>query len=351
MTTVTARLSRAPGSALCVGLLMAGSPRQAAPAGEPSPIVVPQALRVHVPMLELSGLVWAPTLDRFLTVVDDSIDTDENERHAPFLLALDRTGRLDAELVPIDGVEAVDDGEALTTDGVGTFFLITSHSPNRRGKVKKHRRQLLQMKLEGRRLRVTGALDLLQGDGGMPRQIEKLGLPAGTALDIEALTFHKGALYVGLKAPLLADGSALIFRLDRPLEAFAAGKLSANSLVHWAQVKLSVPGETGTAVSQGIADLLFASDGALYLCANAPKAGPKDGGGALWRLRTPQGGKMGDKMGGKMEATLVRRFAGLKPEGVAASPSGNALTLVFDRNRLDPMWTMWPLNPAAVPAR
>ena len=208
-----------------MGLLMAGAPHASVPNSDPSTVVIPAALRVHVPMIELSGLVWAPTLDRYLTVVDDSIDTDENKRHAPFVLTMDRNGHLDPELVALDGVEEVDDAEALTSDDAGTFFLTTSHSPNRRGKVKKHRRQVLQMKLDGRRLRVTGTLDLLKGDGSITQQLQRLGLPEGTPVDIEAMTFHKGSLYFGLKAPLLADGSAVIFRLDRPAETFAAGKL------------------------------------------------------------------------------------------------------------------------------
>ena len=241
-------------------------------------------------MLELSGLAWAPTLDRYLGVVDDSIDLDDGQRHAPFVLALDRTGHLDADPVPIDGVDAIDDAEALAAGPDGAFFLLTSHAPNRRGKLKRARRQLLQLKLQDRRLRVTGSLDLARDGNGVARQLENLGLPDGTPVDMEALAFHDGALYIGFKAPVLADGAAMILRLDRPSEAFADGKLSPRSLSVWAQVKLSVPSPAGPMVSQGVADLLFAPDGALYLCANSPKGKPPDGGGALWRIADPRGG-------------------------------------------------------------
>jgi hypothetical protein len=44
-----------------------------------------------------------------------------------------------------------------------------------------------------------------------------------------------------------------------------------------------------------------------------------------------------------MEAALVRRFPGLKPEGVTVAPDGKTLTLVFDRDRRDPLWMTWPL--------
>lgn len=293
-------------------------------------------------MVELSGLVWAPQIERYLVIVDDSIDTDENERHGPFLLTLDRSGRLDPEPLPVDGVEEIDDAESLTAGADGSFYLTTSHSPNRKGKVKKPRRQLLKLKLSvqgtGRKLKVEGALDLFEGKHGLASQLEKVGVPRDTAVDIEALAYHAGALYLGFKAPLLPDGSALILRLDRPQEAFERGKLGPGNLSPWGQVKLSVPEvPAGPMVSEGIADLLFAADGSAYLCANAPKGYPKDGGGALWRIANPTGGRM--------QATLLRRFPGLKPEGVTTAPDGRSLTIVFDRNARDPLWTSWPLAP------
>lgn len=45
-----------------------------------------------------------------------------------------------------------------------------------------------------------------------------------------------------------------------------------------------------------------------------------------------------------MEAKLVRRFPGLKPEGVTLAPDGRGLTVVFDRNSRDPLWASWPLS-------
>lgn len=339
--------------------MLAAAPEPTMAASEPTAVVIPAALRARVPMAELSGLIWAPSLDRYLAVIDDSIDLDENNRRGPFVLALDRAGRADAETVPIDGIDALDDAEALAAGPDGaTFFLMTSHSPTKKGKARKSRRQLLQLRLEGRGLRVTGALDLLQDGDGVSERLQKVGVAPGTPVDLEGLTFHGGALYVGLKAPLLPDGAAAILRLDNPGPALAAGKLPAGSLSVWGQVRLSVAGQgpargqqSGTAppggppVLQGIADLLFAADGALYLCANAPKGGPPDGGGALWRVGSPG-------QGGAMEAKLARRFVGLKPEGIAAAPGGAGLTLVFDRNSRDPLWMTWPLpaRSAAPPA-
>jgi len=311
----------------------------AGPPPAPRAAQIPAALRAHAPQLEMSGLAWSATLDRYLVVVDDSIDLAQDARHAPFVLAMARTGKVDDETVPIVGVDELDDAESLTAGPGDTFYLLTSHAPNRAGKLSKPRRQLLLLKLEQRKLRVAGNVDLLHGKGDISHQLEKVGL-GDAAVDLEAVTYRDGALYIGMKSPLLLDDSAAIFRLETLDEVFAGGKVPKHTLSLWGQVKLSVPpanaGAGAGTVGEGIADLAFGPDGALYLCANAPKGRPHDGGGALWRIATPKGGRM--------EATLVRRFPGLKPEGVTVAPDTRALTLVFDRDRRDPLWMTWPLE-------
>lgn len=303
----------------------------------PELVTIPPALRARVLRVELSGLAWAPTLERYLAVIDDSIDLETGNRRAPFVLALDRSGRLDAEPVPLDGVRSLDDAESLAAGPEGTFFLLTSHSLTRHGKTRQARRQLLQLRLEGRRLRATGVLDLLQGPHDVSHQLHEAGFGLETPVDLEGVAFHEGNLYLGLKAPLLPDGSAIILRLERPMEAFARGSLDEHALSLWARIKLGVvPPTGGGLVFQGIADLLFGADGALYLCANAPKGWPADGGGSLWKGALPP-------RAGTLNGAILRRFPGLHPEGVAPDPGGHALTLVFDRNDRDPLWMTWPL--------
>jgi hypothetical protein len=335
---------RAPGSLygflLAAGLCSLAGPRPgaaAAPANEPGPVEIPAILRARVPMLEMSGLAWSATLDRYLVVIDDSIDEDQGNRHGPFVLALARDGKVDGEPVPVVGVDEIDDAESITAGPNDTFYLLTSHSPNRRGRIHKARCELLALKLVNRKLVVTGAINLLHGHHDLIKELVDLGLPASTTVDLEAIGYHDGTLYIGCKAPLLPDGSALILKLDRLSEALARGRLLKHGLSPWGQVKLAVPSPGGGLVSEGIADLFFASDGALYLCANSPKgAAEKDGGGTVWRVA--------DQRGGRMNAEVVHRFDKLKPEGITAAPDGRTLTLVFDRDRLDPLWMRLPLG-------
>jgi hypothetical protein len=309
----------------------------AAPSNEPGQVEIPAVLRARVPMLEMSGLAWSASLDRYLVVIDDSVDEQEGNRHGPFVLALSRDGKVDKEPVPVVGVDAIDDAESITAGPNDTYFLLTSHSPNRRGRIHRSRCQLLALKLENRKLLVTAAINLLDGRHDLVDELVALGLPESTTVDLEGIGYHDGTLYIGCKAPLMPDGSALILRLDRFADAFARGRLPKRSLSAWGEVKLAVPSPTGGLVSEGIADLFFAPDGALYLCANSPKgAAQKDGGGTLWRVA--------DQQGGRMKAEIVHRFSQLKPEGVTAAPDGRTLTLVFDRDRLDPLWMRLPLG-------
>ena len=103
------------------------------------------------------------------------------------------------------GVDAIDDAESIVAGPDDTFFLLTSHSPNRRGKLHKSRCQLLALKLDKRKLVVTGAINLLHGHHDLVEELVALGLPASTTVDLEGLGYHDGTLYIGCKAPLLAN--------------------------------------------------------------------------------------------------------------------------------------------------
>jgi hypothetical protein len=181
-------------------------------------------------------------------------------------------------------------------------------------------------------LQVVAATDLtkLKGGGSL---LELGGLPPDGRLDIEAVTYHAGALFIGLKSPLTKQGEAVILRLADPTAALRAGKLRPGTLERYAAVPLCMSVK-GLPVCQGISDMTFLADGSLVVSANAPKGGPKDHGGSLWHLPAPVG---------KTPPVLLHRFAKLKPEGVTLSPTGRALVVVFDCDERMPKWTEVPL--------
>jgi hypothetical protein len=296
----------------------------------PQPVVVPPAIRAQNATIELSGIVWAAALDRYLVVSDDAGAAGDG--HRPWVFAMSRAGALDDTPLTIAGLESLSDPEAICAGPDGTFFLATSHSPNTKGKTSKPRRMILHLRLEGRSLVVLGKGDLTTArDAGGGSILAIAGLDPEGRLDVEAITFQAGALLVGLKSPLSAKGAAVILRLASPVAALRAGSIPAGALTRLREVPLQVVRD-GKPVDQGIADLAALPDGSLVLAANSPKGSDKDGGGAVYWLKA-----------GASVPVLLRRFPGLKPEGVTLGADGKELIIVFDNDKEPPLWARLPL--------
>jgi hypothetical protein len=248
------------------------------------------------------------------------------------LLAMGPDGLLDKAPIPIRGVKKINDPESICSGPDNTLFLVTSHSPNREGRTSAPRRQLLQLKPDKGGLRVLASLDLtnIKGGGAL---LALAGLPTDGVLDIEAVTYHDGALFVGFKSPLTAQAQAVVARIGKPLVALRTGRLEGKAIERFFAVPLCVD-EQGQRVCQGVSDMTFLPDGSLVLTANAPKGGPKDHGGALWHLAKPVQ---------KATPVMLRRFPGLKPEGVTLAANGRGLVVVFDTDTKLPKWLELPL--------
>jgi hypothetical protein len=295
-------------------------------------IAVPPELAAVTSNPELSGVVWSPSRRRYLLVTDDSGLRDRGSNHEPLLLGLAEDGTLDKAPIPVRGVKSINDPESICAGPDRTYFLVTSHSPTRENKTPAPRRQLLQLKESKGALQVMAGMDLTKTQGGRSL-LEIVGLPRDGRLDIEAVSYHGGALFIGLKSPLSDRGEAVILRLTNPVEVLRSGKLRPDAIGRFASVPLCVPSK-GREVCQGISDMTFLADGSLVVSANAPKGGPKDHGGALWLLPLPVG---------KTPPVLLHRFIKLKPEGVTPSATGRSLVVVFDCDERTPRWAEVPL--------
>lgn len=294
---------------------------------EPTLVTVPQVLLTRTSMPEPSGIVWSPTLSRYLIVSDDTGSKENGTNHAPWLFAMSRDGVFDSAPIPILGLDKLNDAEAICPGPAGSYFLATSHSANRKGQDKAKRRRLYQLAVDGRALKILGSVDLASA-------IAESGVIGSSSVDIEALAFQEGALYVGLKSPQNSVGAAYILRIPEVLPALKEGALPAGRIQIFAELPLSVAGSDGKVV-QGVSDMSFLPDGSLVILANSPKKMPPDGGGAAW-LRKRDG-----------SLHMLRRFLGLKPEGVTVTHDGRSLVIVFDNDRKQPLWIHLPLPIAA----
>ena len=291
------------------------------------PIKVPREISERTG-IELSGAAWSQPLARYILVSDDV--ASEGSKHEPLLFALSESGQLDTAPIKIEGIGELNDPESITAGPDGTLFVCTSHSLNKKGHLPESRRRLLHIALGAdRKAKVIGQLDLsvARNADGKP--------PWGESgpLDIEGIAFRDGTLYIGLKSPLASDGSAAILRLPNVVSVIRSGVLATGALSLWSRARFCVPRD-GANVCEGIADLAFLPDGNLLVAGNSPKGMPTDGGGSLWKLSAPNSAP-----------TLLKRFEGLKPEGVAVSPDHSAAIVVFDTDGRQPLWMRWPLSP------
>jgi hypothetical protein len=288
------------------------------------PIKVPREISERTG-LELSGAAWSTTLSRYILVSDDI--SAEGAKHTPQLFALTEAGQLDSAPIEIEGISELNDPESISPGPDGTLFVCTSHSLNKKGHLPESRRRLMQIALGAdRKAKVIGQVDLSAArtaDGRAPWE--------SGPLDIEGIAFREGALYIGLKSPLTADGRASILRLPDAVSIVKSGVVPPGALSLWSRARLCVP-HKGQTVCQGIADLAFLPDGSLLVAANAPKGMAADGGGSLWKQSAPNG-----------EPTLLKRFNDLKPEGIALAPDHTSAIVVFDTDGRKPLWIRWPL--------
>ena len=290
-----------------------------------APIKVPREISERTGV-EFSGAAWSATLSRYILVSDDI--NDEGAKHTPFLFALTEAGQLDSAPIKIEGINELNDPESITPGPDGTLFVCTSHSLNKKGHLPESRRRLLQIALGAdRRAQVIGQVDLsvARTQDGKPAWAET------GPLDIEGIAFREGALYIGLKSPLSGDGGASIMRLSDVLSVVKSGVVPKGALTLWSRARFCVPHE-GKSVCEGIADLAFLPDGSLLVAGNAPKGMPSDGGGSLWKLDAVNGAPK-----------LLKRFPGLKPEGIALAPDHTSAIVVFDTDGRQPLWIRWPL--------
>ncbi len=313
------------------------APAKAAPPAANS-LASPQTMKIPAALaqrtrFEPSGIVAESKDGRYLVVSDDTgRDGDEG---VPWIFAMSKDGDLQSEPVPIHGVEELADVEAIAAGNAGEIYLLSSQSFSKKGKRKPARTALVRARKDGSAFKVDGEVHLAELLDADTAKAQKLGLPAGTrTLDIEGLTTRDGALYLGLKAPLDADGRAMIWKIDSPRALFDDRNFDHANITPWARVRVDVEVD-GKTTAGGISELTFLPNGKLAI-ASTPSTADGDA-GALWRVDAPETGTL--------EPKLVKRFPGLKPEGITQSLSPDKLLVVFDTGGGTPLFEEIPWTP------
>ncbi len=336
--SVTTTAGAAPSGSASAAAIVASAGAGAgagADAASPSPMRVPEGLRKRS-RFEPSGVLWQPAAQRYLLVSDDTGQKDDHDR-APWLFAMDVHGSVEPEPLVIDALAEVDDLESITAGTAGEIYVLSSQSQSKRGHRPPARTLLVKLSERGGRLRAEGEIhlaDMIEGSGeGLAVIFDRA--EAARDLEIEGMTFHDGALYLGLKGPLDAKGRAAIWRIGDPEALFRTRSLDAAKFSVWAHVALDAEVD-GKSVPGGISDLLFAPDGSLVIASTSSRAEGAVESGRLWTVAAPSGG-----LGG-LAPRLVRTFAGHKPEGLSIGATPGRLAVVFDAGSDTPSWMELP---------
>lgn len=296
-------------------------------------MTVPEGLRKRS-RFEPSGVLWRPEAQRYLIVSDDTGQKDDHDR-APWLFSMDARGAVDPEPLVIDAIPEVDDLESIAAGGAGELYVLSSQSHSKHGKRPPARTLLVKLSERGGRLRSERELHLAEmleslGEGMMAA----LGRMDGTKdLEIEGMTFHEGALYLGLKGPLDENGRTAIWKIGDPEALFRDNSLELGKFSVWAQVALDADVD-GKTVPGGISDLLFAPDGSLVIASTSSRVEGAVESGRLWTVAAPSGGVLTPR--------VVRTFIGHKPEGLSLSATPGRLAVVFDAGSETPSWMELP---------
>lgn len=285
----------------------------------------------EVPGIEASGLLFLPDLKRFLVISDDT------PKKKALVHLMDTALRIEKS-IPVDGLDKMDDMEAVAEGADGSIFLLSSQSHTKKGKLTEPRKLLVKARRTAASLQLQGKVSLLDvldkasaaNAGKDWAAFVRAGL-TGKTTDIEGMAVQGGDLYLGFKAPLL-DGKAVILRIAG-IDAMMAGKVpGADAVAIWKSVDLT---DARTSTPSGIADLIFL-EGDAYLISTGTREDAKPGqagvesedarhAGSLWVLRKEAA-----------KAVELKDFGGAKPEGLAHVAADKSFYIAFDNGSEKP---------------
>ncbi|SLM31694.1 conserved hypothetical protein [Desulfamplus magnetovallimortis] len=292
--------------------------------------------------MEASGLIYLKDLDRYLVISDDV------EKKKNILYLMDNRAKITNEL-PIEGLDKIDDMEAICQDDYGTIYICCSQDRKKNGKLPDERKLFVQVRRSGSRLIQDGHVllyDLLK-EAAVRNPDEKWAAFIGTEkrnIEIEGMFVEQDDLFLGFKKPL-KENQAVILKISnfrmmleknhldkgqvqiwRTLDLQDHDSQSGNGLDSWvgneSASKGKVKGKGASKGAAGISDLFHYQNQLLVLSSHKEK-GDKPGAGIIGALR------VFDFTEGNLIKTYY--FNQLNPEGITFDSLRNCFVVTFDQ--------------------
>lgn len=247
---------------------------------------------------EISALVYVPELRQFVMASDDY------PKDKPQLLLMTTPGKVQKQMIPIEGLEKMEDLESISYQD-NKLYLLSSMSATKKGNLKKERQLLARVVRKGVNFQATSWVDLKS-------ELERvLGNSLDTDFEVEGHALQNEDLYLALKNPTETTRETLILKISNFERLFEGQDLSAADVsIAWRR-HLSLPNK---AIKVLITDMIFVGED-IYLASSF--RGTE--GSGIWKVNVPTG-----------TMSLVQEFNKKHLEALAYLPCSNQLYGVFE---------------------
>jgi len=265
------------------------------------------------PQIEVSGLVYLDDLERYLVI------SDETRNEEAILYLMDEQAKITNEL-PIDGLDKIDDMEAICQDEAGVIYIACSQALKKNGTLTDERKLFVQVRRNGTRLtsdRSVLLYDLLKEaahENSGEEWAQFVGTTAGSRcgkdkgdVEIEGIFVYQNALFLGFKRPL-KERQSVILKIDNFHKMLDSNHIDKGQVEIWRE--LDLPDDKNRQPAR-ISDLFIHKNQLLVLSCTKQK---KD------RFAAEENGALSvfDLTGGELIRT--RNFNQLNPEGITFDP-------------------------------
>ena len=219
-----------------------------------------------IPEIEASGLLYLNDLNRYAVI------SDETQDRRPVLYLMDLHGDVE-QAAAISGLDEINDMEAVCKGENSDIYITCSQSPNKKGRFSDSRKLFIRIERKGMNFHLKDRIflyDLLLESLIHSNDPElKWIMPAdsrGLDIEIEGMFFHQGAIFLGLKKPLIRN-QAVILKIKNINQVLAENWIKSNAVTLWRTLNLK---DRVTGVFSGISDLCLHQNRlwSPFLCKN-----------------------------------------------------------------------------------